>query len=82
MCMLAPESTTNSLSSGFITDGAGRHHSLEGEKEVAVSFFFELQDVLGQSPRVSAGTSLLSFNLLLSPTLILQSVGTALMRNF
>ena len=37
MCILAPESATNSLSSGFITDGAGRHHSLVGEKKVALS---------------------------------------------
>ena len=26
MCMAVPESTTNYLSSGFVTDGAGRHH--------------------------------------------------------
>ena len=37
MCIDAPEHTTNSFSSGFITDGAGRHHSLLGEKKVALS---------------------------------------------
>ena len=37
MCMLAPESTRNSLSSGFIADGAGRHYSLVGEKRVTLS---------------------------------------------
>ena len=34
MCI---DATTNSLSSGFITDGAGRYHSLVGEKKVALS---------------------------------------------
>ena len=38
MCIDALESTTNTLSSGFITDGAGSHHSLVGEKKVALSF--------------------------------------------
>ena len=38
MCMDAQESTTNSLSSSFITDGAGRNHSLVNEKKVALSF--------------------------------------------
>ena len=37
MCMFAPESTTDSLSSGFIVDGAGGHHSLVGCKKVALS---------------------------------------------
>ena len=36
MCMEAPESTTNSLSSGLIDNGAGRHHTSEGEKNVAL----------------------------------------------
>ena len=31
MCMLAPESTTNSLSSGFMVDVAGKIHSSESE---------------------------------------------------
>ena len=32
MCIDAPESTTNSLSSGFRVDGAGKHLFSEGEK--------------------------------------------------
>ena len=36
MYMLAPESTTNSLSSGFIVGGAGKLHSLVGEKKVVL----------------------------------------------
>ena len=42
MCMLALESTTYSLSSGFITDGAG-HHSLVGGKKVALSVSVRLK---------------------------------------
>ena len=38
--------------------------------------------MFGQSPRVSTGTSLLSFNLLLGCVLKFHSVGTALMRIF
>ena len=81
MCMLAPESSTNSLSSSFITDGAGRHHSLEGEKKVALSFSSELVHVFGKVPCLDLGTSLLSFNLLLRPILKFQSVGTTQKRN-
>ena len=36
MCIDAPESATNSLSSDLIVDGAGRHQSNEGEKNVAL----------------------------------------------
>ena len=38
ICIDAPESTTNSLSSGLIVDGAGKHQFSEGEKN-AVLFF-------------------------------------------
>ena len=41
-CMLAPESTTNSLSSGFIVDAAGKLNSSVGEKNVALSFSLTL----------------------------------------
>ena len=36
ICMDAPESTTNSLSSGFIVHGVGRHLFSEGEKNAAL----------------------------------------------
>ena len=39
MCVDAPESTTNYLSSGFVSDRAGRHQTSVGEKNV-VSFSF------------------------------------------
>ena len=74
ICMLAPESTTKSLSSGFIVAAAGKLHSSVGEKNVALSFSFELFDILGKSPRISAGASLLSFSLLLRSVLKFHSV--------
>ena len=37
MCIDAPESTTNYLSSGLIVDGADKHLFSEGEKNVAIS---------------------------------------------
>ena len=37
ICILALESTTNFLSSGFMVDGAGKLHSSVGEKNVALS---------------------------------------------
>ena len=42
MCIDAPQSTTNSLSSGLGVDGAGRHQFPEGEKNAVlfVSFIF------------------------------------------
>ena len=54
MCMLAPESTTNCLSSGFIVDGAGKLHSVVGEKNVALSVSLSLKMCLANilaSPR-------------------------------
>ena len=38
MCIDAPESTTNSLSSGLIVDGAGRHLFSESEKNAVLTF--------------------------------------------
>ena len=40
MCIDAPESTTNSLSSGLRVDGAGRHQFSEGEKNAVLCFSF------------------------------------------
>ena len=54
MCMLAPESSTNSLSSGFVADGAERLRSLVSEKKVALSFAFSFKILLANphaSPR-------------------------------
>ena len=81
MCMLAPEYTTNSLSSGFIVDGAGKLHSLVGEKKAALSVSLSFKILLAISPRVSAHIAL-SFNLLLRSVLKFHGVVTALMRKF
>ena len=54
MCIDAPECTTSSLSSGFIADGGGRHHTSESEKKVALSFSLSLKMFLASlhaSPR-------------------------------
>ena len=46
MCIDAPESTTNSLSSGLRVDGAGSHLISEGEKNVALFFSFNFRMLL------------------------------------
>ena len=53
MCMGIPVSTTHFPSSGFIEDGAGRHQTSEGGKNVALCLFFELVNASGQFPRIS-----------------------------
>ena len=74
-CMLAPESTTQ-LSFLRFYCGCGRQTPLIG----CFFFFFEHIDILVKSPRISAGSSLLSFSLLLRSVLKFHSVGTALMK--
>ena len=82
MCTLALESTTNSLSSGFYC-GCGRQAPLIGRrKECSFVQVLELKDILGKSPRVSAGASLLSFSLFVRSAIKFHSVVTALMRKF
>ena len=46
MCIDAPESTTNSRSSGLRFDGAGRHLFSKGEKNVALSCSFNFNTLL------------------------------------
>ena len=43
LCIDAPESTTNSLSSGLILDCEERHHFSEGEKKVDLCFSFNFR---------------------------------------
>ena len=43
MCIDAPESTTNSLSSSLILDGEKSHNFYVGEKNVAPSFSFSFR---------------------------------------
>ena len=74
--MLAPESTTNSLSSGFIR-GCGRKTPLIGsEKNVFLSFSLSLWIFLANL------ASFLSLSLFLRSVLKFHGVGTALMRTF
>ena len=79
MCIDAPVSTTNSLSSGSRVDGAGRHLFSESEKNAVLFFFFHFCDNLGQLPRCFAGTSLLPFRLSLRPVLKFGSIEVTLM---
>ena len=81
MCILAPESPTNSLSLGPC--GCGRKNPLlRGRIECSFVFLFELIDILGKFPRISAGTSLLSCSLFWRSLLKCHSVGSSLMKNF
>ena len=53
-CMLAPESTTSSLSCGFIVDVAGKTHSSVGDKNEVCSFSWSSKKFLASlhaSPR-------------------------------
>ena len=79
MCIDAPESTTNSHSSGFNVD-AGRHLFSEGEKNIALSCSFSFQHIFGQLPHCVAGTLLLPLCPLLGPILEFWSVGGMLLR--
>ena len=49
MCIDAPESTTNSLSSGFFEDGADSDQASEDEKNVARSFLLSLWTFFAKS---------------------------------
>ena len=63
--------------------GCGGQNPLIGRRTACIFFrFFELKDILGKFPRVSAGASLLSFGLFLRSVLKFHGVGTALKRTF
>ena len=49
MCIEAPESTTNSPSSGVVKDGAGRHQSSESDKNATLHFSLSLRILLAIS---------------------------------
>ena len=82
MRILAPESTTNSLSSGSFKDAAGSTHSSAGKQNAALTFFFEHENDFGKVPCLASGASLLSFSLFVGPILKFHYVGTSLMRIF
>ena len=80
MCIDAPESATNSLSSGPRVDGAGRHQFSDGEKNVALFFSFNFYDIFGQPERCCTGTLLLSFRIFLRAILKFSSMVVTLMK--
>ena len=75
-CILAPGSTTNSLSSSSFIDVTGNTHSS------GLVFLFELVFFFSKIPCLASGASQLSFTLFWRSVLKFQSVGTSLMRNF
>ena len=79
MCIDAPESTTNSLSSTSILENEWRHQFSAIEKKQN-HVFRDFQHVFGQPPRCFKNTSLLSFRLFLRPILKFWIAGVALMR--
>ena len=79
MCIDAPESTTNSLSSGLRID-AGRHLFSEGEKNVALSCSFNFNTFLASFHAASRAPCLLPLCLLQGSILKFWSVGATLMR--
>ena len=79
MCIDAPESTTNSLSSGFNVD-ANMHLFSGDEKNAALSCSFYFEHIFGQLPRCFAGTLLLPLCLFLWTILKFWSIGATLMR--
>ena len=55
---------------------------LDRRIECSFNLFFELVNIFGMSPRVTAGAWLLSFSLSSRSVLKFHSVGTSLIRNF
>ena len=65
VCILAPESTTNSLSSGFTVDAAGIIPLFGRRKECSFVFLFEFVNISGKIPCLAAGRIALVFQSLL-----------------
>ena len=55
ICILAAESTTNSLSSGSLAEALGRTHFSAGEKCVALSFALRFVIMFGKVPSLGFG---------------------------
>ena len=76
MCIDAPESTTNCLSSGLRVDGAGRHQFSEGEKNVVLCFSFNFKIFLASLHAASRHTALAIPSLLETDPQILEYWGS------
>ena len=74
MCIDAPESTTNSLSSGLRVD-AGRHLFSEGEKNVALWCSFNLMHFWPASTLLRGHLALATLSLLVNDPQILERWG-------
>ena len=79
MYIKAPESTTNYLSSGSVKNGAGRHQTSEGERNVDCPSF-ELENTFCHFPCVSAGASFLLEGFFFRSVLTFWSIKTTFMR--
>ena len=77
--ILAPESTTNSLSSESFVDAAGSTHSSGGK--VQPCLFLWACIFFNKIPSLASGTALLSFSLFMGPVVKFHGVGTSLVRN-
>ena len=76
MCIGAPESTTNSLSSGFNVD-AGRHLFSEGEKNAALGCSFHFNTFLPASTLLRGHLALTTLSLLVNDPQISERWGHA-----
>ena len=79
MCIDAPESTTNSLSSGSIFDGEGRHHFSVSEKKVDSCFSFSFR-IFFASLHAASRAHRSCHSLFLRPILKFWGVGVSLLR--
>ena len=82
ICILAPESTTNSLFLRFHGGRSREYPFFRWREECSFVVLFELAYVFGKVPCLASGTSLLSFSLFLRSVLKFYSVRTSLMRYF
>ena len=82
ICILAPESATNSLCPPALLLTQPEYPFFRGRVECSFVVLFELVYVFGKIPSLASGTSLLSFSLFTGPILKFHSAGTLLIRIF
>ena len=80
MCIDAPDSTTNSLSSGLIVDGEGRHQFSISEKNVVLCFSLNFRRHLAIFHAASRAHRSCLFCLFLRLILKFWSIGVTLLR--
>ena len=82
MCILAPESTTNSPSYGSFCFHNREDPFFRQRVECSLFVRLELVFVFGKVPCLASGTSLLSLSLFMGPVLKFHCLGTSLMKIF